>query len=235
MPPRPISRSSTKSPSRRLPAAGAPAPCRVLVSSTVPLIGAQPAAPCVAKRDDRPDHGIAAIPAGLRAVSSRRLAASIAIEMPPLYTIRTRARPACRLQQGSALIWALFFVAVTAGLLITNSWEMQANRTAMDVRYRKSAHARMIAQSALTDATAWFQRQSAQPVTTFAPKLDPEADPPLNETVDPTVGLVREFEVRGGLWARYEVRKDECLDVSSSYGETAGKVWDVGARGILFE
>ena len=69
----------------------------------------------------------------------------------------------------------------------------------------------------------------------FAPRREPTAEPPIDETDDPTIGLVREFEVRGSLWGRYEIRKDETVDVSANYGAAAGTVWDVGARGILFQ
>jgi hypothetical protein len=138
-------------------------------------------------------------------------------------------------QRGSALVWALFFVALTAGLLIAHSVEMQSSRRDMDVRYRQKSLAATIAASGLTDATAWFRRQVAQPVQQFAPQYEPAADPPLLDTIDPTRGLVREFEVRGGLWGRYEVRKDESIDVSKQYHSAPGTVWDIGARGVLYE
>lgn len=138
-------------------------------------------------------------------------------------------------EQGSALVWAMFFVSLTTGILVAHSFELSANRRTMDTRYRRLDLARSVAESGLTEATAFMRRQPVQPVVQFAPQLDPEADPPVDETLDPTVGLVREFEVQGNLWGRYEVRKDEAVDVSASYGETAGTVWDVGARGYLWQ
>ena len=46
---------------------------------------------------------------------------------------------------------------------------------------------------------------------------------------------MREFEVRGSLWARYEVRTTEAFDVSAERGQEApGRVWDLGSRGYLF-
>jgi hypothetical protein len=138
-------------------------------------------------------------------------------------------------EQGSALVWAMFFVSLTTGLLVAHSFEMSANRRTMDTRYRRLDVAKSVAESGLTEATAYMRRQPNQPVVEFAPQLDPEADPPLNETLDPGIGLVREFEVQGSLWGRYEVRKSEAIDVSASYGEPAGSVWDVGARGYLYE
>jgi hypothetical protein len=138
-------------------------------------------------------------------------------------------------QDGSVLVWALFFVSLTTGILIAHSIELSANRRQLDTRYRRVDLANTIAESGLTDATAYLRRQAVQPVTAFAPQLDLGADPPVNETLDPSLGLVREFEVKGNLWGRYEVRSSEAKDISASYGEAAGRVWDVGARGYLFE
>jgi hypothetical protein len=141
----------------------------------------------------------------------------------------------CGRQDGSVLVWALFFVALTTGILVSHSFEMSANRRAMDTRYRRVDLANTIAESGLTDATAYLRRQPVQPVVSFAPQLDLTADPPVNETSDPSLGLVREFEVHGNLWGRYEVRNDDAIDVSANYGEPPGTVWDVGARGYLYE
>lgn len=146
-----------------------------------------------------------------------------------------RAAADAQAQRGSALVWALFFVALTAGLMISHSVEMQSSRKEMDVRYRQKSLAANISQSGLTDATAWFRRQVTQPVPQFAPALDPAADPPVLDTIDPTKGLVREFEVRGSLWGRYEILKDESIDVSAQYQEPPGSVWDIGSRGVLYE
>lgn len=137
--------------------------------------------------------------------------------------------------QGSALIWALLFVIITAGMIVSHTVYMAANRKEMDVRYRLNTLAGAFARSGLTDAVGWFQRQANQPVTEFAPKYDPAGDPPLLDTIDPTLGLVREFEVRGNLWARYEIRKDEVFDISSQRGQVQpGSVWDVGARAYVY-
>jgi hypothetical protein len=104
------------------------------------------------------------------------------------------------------------------------------------VRFRQKPLAESFARSGLTDALAWFRKQPTQPVTAFDPKLDPAGDPPVLETIDPTVGLVREFEIRGRLWGRYEVRRDEVVDITAQRGlAQAGSVWQVGGRGIVYE
>jgi len=65
---------------------------------------------------------------------------------------------------------------------------------------------RAVAVAGVTDAFAWFRRQQVQAVTTFAPSLDLAATPPINETAEPTLGLVRDYEISPSLWGRYEVR-----------------------------
>ncbi len=138
-------------------------------------------------------------------------------------------------EAGATLVWALFFVTLTVGVLVAHSMEMSANRRTMDTRYRRIDLAQSVAESGLTDATSWLRRQSVQPVTAFAPQRDEDAVPPVADTLDPAVGLVREFEVHGSLWGRYEVRRDEAVDVSTECGEAPGTVWDLAARGYLFE
>ncbi len=141
-----------------------------------------------------------------------------------------------RSERGSALIWALLFVVITSGMVIAHTIYLAANRRDMDVRFRQTALATNLARSGALDALRWFQKQPTQPVTGFAPKSDPGADPPLLDTLDPSLGLVREFEVRGSLWGRYEVRNDEVVDISRQRHETTpGTVWDLGARGLLYE
>lgn len=138
-------------------------------------------------------------------------------------------------ERGSSLVWALFFVSLTTGILVAHSLEMSANRKTMDTRFRRVDLAQSVAESGLTDAISWMRRQPVQPVQAFSPQRDLAAEPPVDETLDPAIGLVREFEVNGSLWGRYEVRTNEAVDVSARYGEPAGSVWDLGARGYLYE
>lgn len=138
-------------------------------------------------------------------------------------------------ERGSSLVWALFFVSLTTGILVAHSLEMSANRKTMDTRFRRVDLAQSVAESGLTDAISWLRRQPVQPVASFTPRRDLTAEPAVDETLDPNLGLVREFEVNGSLWGRYEVRTNEAVDVSERYGEPTGSVWDLGARGYLYE
>lgn len=138
-------------------------------------------------------------------------------------------------EEGAVLLWALMFTIVTAAMIVSHTTFLAAHRREMHVRFEHVTLADNFARSGLSDALAWMQRQPNQPVVSFTPKLDPTGDPPMLETLDPTIGLVREFEVRGSLWGRYEVRRGETFDVSPERGSTAaGTVWDIGSRGFLF-
>ncbi len=152
---------------------------------------------------------------------------------PPF--VNERAMPSRESERGSSLVWALFFVTLTVGILVAHSLEMSANRKTMDTRYRRIDLAQSVAESGLTDAASYLRRQPSQPVVAFTPQRNLQSDPPVDDTMEPEVGLVREFEVNGSLWGRYEVRTDEAIDVSAAYGEAPGTVWDLGARGYLYE
>jgi hypothetical protein len=76
------------------------------------------------------------------------------------------------------------------------------------VFYQVDGQAHAVAHAGVVDALAWFRRQQSQPVKSFAPRLDLSGPPEarVNETDDPTIGIVREYEVGAGVWGRYEVR-----------------------------
>lgn len=136
---------------------------------------------------------------------------------------------------GSALVWALLFVVVSSGMIISHSAFLAAQRRESDVRYSQEALAGNFAISGLTESLGWFRRQESQPVQQFAPILEPEAQPPVLDTIDPAIGLVREFEINGSLWGRYEVRNNEVADISIQRGiTTPGSVWEVGVRSYVY-
>ncbi|MEZ5963858.1 MAG: hypothetical protein R3F56_08445 [Planctomycetota bacterium] len=133
------------------------------------------------------------------------------------------------------MVWALIFVIVTAGMIISHSAYMASHRQTMDVQLKRKPLAANLARAALTDGLSWFQAQATQPVAEFSPQSDPLASPPTLDTEDPTLGLVREFEIRGDLWGRYEIRKNEAMDTSLSNGiATPGSVWELAARGFVY-
>jgi hypothetical protein len=103
------------------------------------------------------------------------------------------------------MIWALFCTMVIAGVVLAGTTSKQAMDKLASADFVAQGQSEAVANAGLTDAYAWFRRQTVQPVVTFAPRRDLAASPPVNETDDPAVGLVREYEVMPSLWARYEV------------------------------
>ncbi len=133
------------------------------------------------------------------------------------------------------MLWALVFVTVTAGFVVSHMVFMAARRGERDARYNRAAMAETFARSGVQDAVGWFHQRSSQPITVFDPQNDPSSDPPRNETIDPALGLVREFEISGSLWGRYEVRRESVADISSQRGDLVpGSVWEVGVRAFVY-
>lgn len=87
------------------------------------------------------------------------------------------------------------------------------------------------AKAGLIDALSWFRRQTSQPVKVFEPVRDDTLSPPIDETDDANIGLVREYQIseRNNLLERYEIRKVRTLPANPPkrlYDETIG-VFDI--------
>src|SRR5262245_27522273 len=112
-----------------------------------------------------------------------------------------------RNEAGSMLVWALVAMVVVMGILFAGMDNLKAGSVATETRFRAQGQALDLARAGVVDAYAWFRRQTSQPVFTFAPRRDLTATPPVNETDDPAIGLVREFEISPRIFGRYEVRR----------------------------
>jgi hypothetical protein len=110
-------------------------------------------------------------------------------------------------ERGMAMIWSMAASLMVGGLILAATEEMRTLNAVSDAEFSAAGQAQSVAEAGLVDAYAWFRRQTVQPVSTFAPRRDMTADPAINETDDPTIGLVREFPLSSVHWARYEVRK----------------------------
>jgi hypothetical protein len=153
-----------------------------------------------------------------------------------------------RNQTGSLLVWALFAMVVVTGLLFVGMDHLKASASATENRFRSQGQALDLARAGVVDAYAWFRRQSTQPVAAFAPRLDLSAVPPVNETDEPAVGLVREFEISPGFFGRYEVRLfadadgngradtgEGVFDATLARGLSGvGTVWHIESHGYVF-
>lgn len=115
-------------------------------------------------------------------------------------------------ERGVILVWAAFTLLFIAGVIVAG---IQRERALTDLTRQEHAvngQARAVAVAGVVDAYAWFRRQAVQPVQNFAPQLDLLATPPVNETDDPAIGLMREYEISPSLWGRYEVRMSKAAE-----------------------
>lgn len=132
----------------------------------------------------------------------------------------------------AVFVLATLFVMISTGLIL-----IQISQSGLKEQLRYHGQAVNAAQAGLVDALAWFRRQSTQPVTAFAPARDMSVDPPINETDDASIGIVRDYEVSqlGSVWARYEVPIVSVRDVTAARGkEGAGTVWALESRGFVY-
>ena len=137
-------------------------------------------------------------------------------------------------ERGSALIWALMFVVLSSGLIVAHSAFVAANRGARNARVQSELQS-TLAVSGLRDALGWFHRQPIQPVTNFDLTQDPDVPLGNRSTLDPTIGIVREYPISGNLYGRYEVPRDRIVDISPERGlDSMGLAWDVAATGYLY-
>ncbi len=148
-------------------------------------------------------------------------------------------------EEGIALLIALFFTLLTAGMVFAGTLSLRNSEKKTELSLRTKGQARQFAEAGLIDALDWYRRQTTQPVTTFAPVRDTVAIPPILDTDDPSIGLVREFEIDRGVWGRYEIRKtvpnvlpleSEVLDITQHRAASGtGTVWRLVSRAFIFQ
>lgn len=112
-----------------------------------------------------------------------------------------------RSQSGFILLYTVVALFLLAALILAGTNRIEALEGTTKVGFAVDGQARQVAKSGLLHAHAWLRNQPQQPVTAFTPARDLAADPPIDETDDPAVGLVRSFQIAPGLWGRYTVRR----------------------------
>ncbi len=154
-------------------------------------------------------------------------------------------------EQGMAIVIALWFTVVVLGIATAGYLTMGAHRRSNTTAFMAKAQAVQVARSGLTEALSFLRRQTSQPVTQLDPRLDTTASPPVLDTIDPDIGIVREFQISGKQWARYEVWKDwpadpdpvrlawrnryRCEDISTARLATSlGAMWRLRSIGYVF-
>jgi hypothetical protein len=140
-------------------------------------------------------------------------------------------------ERGTAAILAMFlstslFLMIMSGLTL-----IHLAKKVIHTQLTYHGQAVNSAQAGLVDALSYFRRQQVQPVTTFNPQLDLLASPPVIDTDDPSIGIVREYEISdlGSVWGRYEVRKSVVRDASAERGKPGtGTIWQIESVGIVY-
>lgn len=147
-------------------------------------------------------------------------------------------------ERGSALVVTMVAVVILVTMVTAGSQYLIYSSKTSEAVFESKDQAYGVARAGLIDALSWFRRQTGQPVAVFAPQRNLAASPPVNETENPAVGIVRVYSVTKSVWARYEIRLTDPLkpeetvsDVTTSRGlpgAGAGTVWQIVAHGYVF-
>jgi outer membrane murein-binding lipoprotein Lpp len=150
-------------------------------------------------------------------------------------------------ERGAALLVVMIGLSIVlASLLIALGVSTYSGR-AIKRNLSSEAQALNAANAGLTETLSFFRRQGGA-VTTFNPLLDangvcthtPLHDPLRNDTDDPSIGLVRSFEMmeQGSVTGRYVVSKTNAnvrdLSVERGLASTDdGTVWQIECEGSV--
>ncbi len=154
-------------------------------------------------------------------------------------------------ESGVALILGVLFTIIVFGLVVSGTLLMKAHRTKTETSFRVYGQATQFSRAGLIEAMGWFRKSPTQPVTVFQPVLNTGVSPAVLETNDPDVGLMREFQINGPIWGRYEVwkqwdtdpdpvrlawrQKMQAEDITTRVGASgAGNVWKIQSVGYVF-
>ncbi|HHV80094.1 TPA: hypothetical protein GXX44_00235 [bacterium] len=131
-------------------------------------------------------------------------------------------------KEGFALLFVLIIILVLTAFLAVGMALVLNIQKSLKVSFDVTLKADEVANAGIEDAISWFKRQLTQPVTEFSPQG--------SDTEDPATGLVREYLISGNIYGRYEVRKNEVIDVSSERGlQQQGTIWKLTSYGYVFQ
>ncbi len=139
--------------------------------------------------------------------------------------------------KGMALVWVMIAMMIVLNSIVVGSALLVNTSNILSSQMEYYGEAPSIAKSGLFDAQAYFRRQTNQPVTSFNPQRDLEAIPIVNDTDDPTIGIVRELDVdqSSHIYGRYEVISSTVIDTSSQRGFPGnGTMWYIESMGYIF-
>ena len=139
---------------------------------------------------------------------------------------------------GTLLLLVVVVSIMLSGLMLAAHITYRASRRTIEHELNYHGQAVNAAKAGLVDALSWYRRQTVQPVETFTPVRDLSQSPPVNETDDPDIGLVREYQIstRDHIWGRYEVRARISADITSERNLGGqGRCWYLESKGYVFE
>ena len=87
----------------------------------------------------------------------------------------TEPRPTGAEERGAALVLALMFTMIAAGIVYSGTILQRSNRTKVRTAFRMNSQALQFARAGMTEAVNWYRRQDTQPVLDFEPRLDTQA------------------------------------------------------------
>jgi hypothetical protein len=154
-------------------------------------------------------------------------------------------------ERGVALVLAILFTIIVVGLVVTGSLVLRSHQTQTKVNFVAHGQSVQFSRSGLIEALGWMRKQTSQPILDFEPTLNMATTPPIMDTIDPEIGIVREFQITDSIWGRYEVWKEwsadpdparlawrqqmQTEDISGLRGNlTSGSVWRVRSLGYVF-
>ena len=139
---------------------------------------------------------------------------------------------------------------LAAGLTFSGAFLMRSNRAAVASGFILSGQAGQFARCGITEALNWFRRQPTQPVLDFDPHSIVSTLASARETQDANIGLVRDFQIDGNYWGRYEVwkpwsedpdlqrrgwrEKMMVADTSTRHRMTPGSAWKIKCIGYVY-
>ena len=110
--------------------------------------------------------------------------------------------------RGSMMVLVMVSMVILSGVIMASVHLFKTRDQVIEGELHYHGQAINAAKAGLIDVLSWFRRQTVQLVETFQPIRDLVVNPNINDTVDPDIGIVREYQIstKDNLWERYEVR-----------------------------
>ncbi|MGB9682597.1 MAG: hypothetical protein ACPL1I_06390 [bacterium] len=133
-----------------------------------------------------------------------------------------------RKKEGFILLFVIVIILVLSAFIAVGMALVLNIQRSLKVNFDVNSKADEVANAGIEDAISWFKRQLSQPVLVFSPQG--------TDTEDSTIGLVREYQISGNVYGRYEVPKSEVEDVSFKRGfQQQGSIWKLISYGYVFQ